>query len=154
MRCLEAGRTVDAGAPEPVVGPASQKTPPAGNQVPTDCVADLVLAALPSAIPCARLLVDWVVRSWQLDRACAQTTRHLVDELVAHTVSTTYRTLVSQSRQRCWQRPTGVTNSLVPDSGWCGARCLPSLPIPNRRSSFLGCRVAAFASVQKDSLPS
>jgi hypothetical protein len=68
-----------------------EKRPPSFDQVAEqqDCVADLVLAATPSAIPCARLLVDWVARAWQLDQPSVETARRAVDELVAHTVATT-----------------------------------------------------------------
>lgn len=50
---------------------------------------ELVLAALPSAVNCARLLVWSTLSAWQLDRRCIDAAEHVVDELVTHAVRTT-----------------------------------------------------------------
>ncbi len=51
-------------------------------------VGELVLVATPSAITCARLLLDWLARRWDMD-AVDTHAREVLDELVAHAVATT-----------------------------------------------------------------
>jgi hypothetical protein len=52
-------------------------------------VGELVLVAMPSAITCARLLLDWLARRWDMEAATTYASREVLDELVAHTVATT-----------------------------------------------------------------
>ena len=49
----------------------------------------LTLAALPSAIGCARLLVRSALKGWDLDPRCANAIETAMDELVVHAVATT-----------------------------------------------------------------
>jgi hypothetical protein len=49
----------------------------------------LTLAALPSAIGCARLLVRSALKGWDLDPRCANAIEAAMDELVVHAVATT-----------------------------------------------------------------
>lgn len=52
-------------------------------------VGELVLVATPSAITCARLLLDWLARRWDMEAVAAHAARDVLDELVAHAVATT-----------------------------------------------------------------
>jgi hypothetical protein len=49
----------------------------------------LTLAALPSAINCARMLVSSTLRGWHLDKRCVKAIELATDELVVHAVATT-----------------------------------------------------------------
>jgi hypothetical protein len=59
--------------------------PPAAKSTESD---ELRLAALPSAIPCARLLVEVVGPGWRLDRRCLDAASEAVAVLVAHAIAT------------------------------------------------------------------
>lgn len=58
--------------------------PPASPLVASD---DLLLAAVPSAIPCARMLVETVVPKWRLDQRCVDAASQTVTLLVGHSVA-------------------------------------------------------------------
>ncbi|MGH3567885.1 MAG: ATP-binding protein [Pseudonocardia sp.] len=51
--------------------------------------SELVLAALPSAVNCARLLVCSELTRYPLDRRCIDAAEQVMDELVTHAVKTT-----------------------------------------------------------------
>jgi hypothetical protein len=52
-------------------------------------IRELTLAALPSAVPCARLLVQHALSDWQLDHQLIDVTDALVGELVGHAIVST-----------------------------------------------------------------
>jgi hypothetical protein len=52
-------------------------------------VDELTLAALPSAVPCARLLVQHALSNWHLDKRVIETADALASELVKHAVVST-----------------------------------------------------------------
>ncbi|MDQ3405638.1 MAG: ATP-binding protein, partial [Actinomycetota bacterium] len=67
---------------------ATQGNPP--HLVGIERSEELLLAARPSAVSCARMLVGSVVTAWELSQAIALRVSDVVDELVAHAVATNH----------------------------------------------------------------